>query len=137
MKQEKKKIMTWIKEHKKDLIIAGLSISTILLTIAAIKHPKVLEETWMSLKKMTEKTVNNGIEMMSNSMPEGSLYQEAVLEEVMPVITIQRSVDKHLRNLPEGFHASAEKLATAAENGFELLPGQTWVNGYQTGSFAA
>lgn len=44
----------------------------------------------------------------------------------------QRSVKvtDHIRNLPEGWRASAGKIATAAEHGYELLSGQTWVERY-------
>lgn len=37
---------------------------------------------------------------------------------------------KHIRNLPEGQNASAEKIATAEANGFKLEDGQTWVDEY-------
>lgn len=37
---------------------------------------------------------------------------------------------KHIRNLPEGQKASAEKIATAEANGFKLEDGQTWVDDY-------
>lgn len=37
---------------------------------------------------------------------------------------------KHIRNLPEGHNASAEKIATAEEHGFSLGKGQTWVHDY-------
>lgn len=42
-------------------------------------------------------------------------------------------VSKHIRNLPKGQRASAEKIATAMENGFELKEGQTWVTDYVKG----
>lgn len=46
-------------------------------------------------------------------------------------------VAEHLRNLPEGRKASPEKIAAAAEHGYDLLPGQTWVENYRTGGLAA
>ena len=36
-------------------------------------------------------------------------------------------VTEHIRNLPEGWHASEKKIASAAEHGYNLQPGQTWV----------
>ena len=41
-----------------------------------------------------------------------------------------RHASKHIRNLPEGYKASAEKIATAEANGFKLEDGQTWVDEY-------
>lgn len=37
---------------------------------------------------------------------------------------------KHIRKLPDGWQASPEKVATAKENGFDLRPGETWVDDY-------
>lgn len=45
-------------------------------------------------------------------------------------------VSAHLRTLPEGCHASAEKVATALENGFVLQEGQTWVEAFTKGKAA-
>ena len=39
-------------------------------------------------------------------------------------------VTEHIRNLPEGWHASEKKIASAAEHGYNLKPGQTWVENY-------
>ncbi|MDD3185315.1 MAG: hypothetical protein ACOX1S_14975 [Anaerostipes sp.] len=39
-------------------------------------------------------------------------------------------VSEHLRNLPEGWNASAEKILSATEHGYQLNPGQTWVDTY-------
>lgn len=50
---------------------------------------------------------------------------------------IPHDVAEHLRNLPNGWKASAEKIATAAEHGYDLRPGQTWVEAYRTGGLAA
>ena len=38
--------------------------------------------------------------------------------------------NKHKRKLPDGWKASPEKIATAKENGFDLQPGETWVDDY-------
>ena len=66
---------------------------------------------------------------------------EAVIE---PTEKIVRSlpqgsfeVTDHIRNLPEGWRATAGKIATAAEHGYELLPGQTWVERYTKNEIAA
>ena len=56
MEKEKKTFVDWIKEHKKELIIAGVSIATIIAVIVGIKNHKALEEAWASLRKLVEKT---------------------------------------------------------------------------------
>ncbi len=44
MEKEKKTFVDWVKEHKKELIIAGVSIAAIIAVIVGIKNHKALEE---------------------------------------------------------------------------------------------
>ena len=46
-------------------------------------------------------------------------------------------VCEHVRNLPNGWNASPEKAETAADHGYDLGPGQTWVESYTTGNKTA
>lgn len=137
MKKEKKKIVDWIKEHKTELIIAGVSVSALVMLILGIKNKETLEEFWSSLKRVTEeKSISIDNEVL-NSMSETFPVQEVPMNNIILIERIPHNVDSHLRNLPEGWRASAEKIATAAEHGYELLPGQTWVEAYRTGGVAA
>ena len=137
MKKEKKKIVDWIKEHKAELIIAGVSVSALVMLILGIKNKETLEEFWSSLKRVTgEKSISIDNEVL-NSMSETFPVQEIPMNNIILIERIPHNVDSHLRNLPEGWRASAEKIATAAEHGYELLPGQTWVEAYRTGGVAA
>lgn len=54
-----------------------------------------------------------------------NLVGEQIVEK-----TGSHHASKHIRNLPEGHNASAEKIATAEEHGFSLGEGQTWVDDY-------
>jgi hypothetical protein len=59
---------------------------------------------------------------------------------VVRTIGIEKSpfdVSEHLRNLHIGWQASATKIATAAEHGIDLQPGQTWVDSFTKGGIAA
>ena len=58
MKKEKKKIVDWIKEHKTELIIAGVSVSALVMLILGIKNKETLEEFWSSLKKSYWRKIN-------------------------------------------------------------------------------
>lgn len=137
MKKEKKKIVNWIREHKNELIITGVSVSALILLILGIKNKKTLEEFWNSLKRVTgEKSISIDNEVF-NSVSETFPVQEVPMNNIMLIERIPHDVDSHLRNLPKGWRASAEKIATAAEHGYELLPGQTWVEAYRTGGVAA
>ena len=57
---------------------------------------------------------------------------KALSETTIKVINIE----PFLRNLPEGYHASSHKIATALEHGFNLEGGQTWVDKH-TRTYAA
>lgn len=137
MENEKKTFMDWIKEHKKELIIAGIGIASIITIIVGIKNHKTLEETWASLKKLVEKTPETVPSIKSVLVTEVAPVKDIVDINIVTVDRIPHDVTEHLRNLPEGWKASAEKIATAAEHGYELLPGQTWVEAYRTGGIAA
>ena len=57
--------------------------------------------------------------------------------EVTRSIQYPFDVSEHIRNLPPGWKASAEKMAEAEMLGITLLPGQTIVDGYTKGGLAA
>ena len=137
MEKEKKTFVDWIKEHKKELIIARVSIATIIAVIVGIKNHKALEEAWASLRKLVEKTPEMIPVAKLMSVTEVTPVKDIVEINIVTADRIPHDVAEHLRNLPEGWKASAEKIATAAEHGYDLLPGQTWVEAYRTGGLTA
>ena len=137
MENEKKTFVDWIKEHKKELIIAGVSIAAIIAVIIGIKNQKALEEAWASLRKLVEKAPETMPVAKSVPDTDVSPVKEIVEINIISADRIPHDVVEHIRNLPEGWKASAQKIATAAEHGYNLLPGQTWVEAYKTGGVAA
>jgi predicted acylesterase/phospholipase RssA len=137
MENEKKTFVDWIKEHKKELIIAGVSIAAIIAVIIGIKNQKALEEAWASLRKLVEKAPETMPVAKSVPDTDVSPVKEIVEINIISADRIPHDVVEHIRNLPEGWKASAQKIATAAEHGYNLLPGQTWVEAYKTGGMAA
>ena len=137
MEKEKKTFVQWVRERKKELIIAGVSIAAIIAVIIGIKNHKALEEAWASLRKLVEKTPEC-IPIDKTAMLKETIPARNIMEiNIVTTDRIPHDVAEHLRNLPEGWKASAEKIATAAEHGYNLLPGQTWVEAYRTGGLAA
>ena len=132
MEKQKKTCITWIKEHKKELIIAGVSVGAIALAILGMKNQKELEEAWKSLKKLIEKVPDK---VQTLELP--SISDTVSIAEKQGIPRAPHDVSLHLRMLPQGQKTSAEKLAQAVELGIELLPGQTLVNPYRTGGAAA
>lgn len=137
MEKEKKTFVQWVKEHKKELIIAGVSIAAIIAVIIGIKNHKALEEAWTSIRKLVEKTPECIPVEKTVVVTEAVPVKDIVEINIVTADRIPHDVAEHLRNLPEGWKASAEKIATAAEHGYDLLPGQTWVEAYRTGGLAA
>ena len=137
MEGQKKGFIQWVKAHKKELVITGVSMAAIIAAIVAIKNKDSIVALRESLRKSIDKTP---VKPVANSYGAA----EDIIHESVPVIetisesqviqfpvgrTIRSSFDvsAHTRKLPDGFQASAEKIATAAEYGYELMPGQTWV----------
>lgn len=130
--KEQRKMIRWIREHKNALIIAGISIGTLIAIVLGIKNREAIKALWASLRKVAEKQAVHAMKV-----PPIEATHPAV-EDVVTVVaqhreTIPFDVAKHVRNLPDGWHASADKIATALENGFELAEGQTWVSDYMKG----
>ena len=137
MKNDRKSIVKWIKSHKTELVSAGVSIAIIVAVIMGIKNHKDMGVLFESLKAMINKTPKSVCEPAKTAL---------VIKNSTPIIMefsigtqrrIPHNVSEHLRDLPKGWKPSAEKVATAAEHGFKLNQGQTWVEKYRTGGLAA
>lgn len=131
--EEQKTLIQWIREHKKEIAIAGISITALVGLGLDIKNKEAMEVFWNALK-------NNDPKIPIKTEAPRIKEQVSSIESV--VIPMHREykkpfdVSSHIRNLHEGWKASPEKLAKAAAYGIELLPGQTLVEGYTKGKVA-
>lgn len=122
--EEKQSFIQWVKDHKKELIIAGVSIAVLIGIIAGIKNRDSLKALWNSLKKDMKKVQADGLR-------EAVPVVEPASESRVIELPVQRSyqnqfdVRDHIRNLSQGHHASVEKIASAAEHNYILQSGQT------------
>lgn len=123
--------------------MTGVSITVIISLILGIKNRKTLYELWKALMqtvdkkdvlKVPDRIVADNVETVIMDVPKAEIidFSSAHSSYREPF-----DVSKHLRNLPEGMHPSSEKVATALEHGFELAPGQTWVDNYVKGGTVA
>lgn len=150
--EERKGLFRWIREHKKQLIAAGVSILALLAAIWAIKHRSQIKGLWDELKALihspaqeladklpeltkeiaisvpadAETVVEIALEVPSSPIPEAS---EAISRS-------QLAISEHLRNLHEGWHPSPAKIAEAQAKGIVLLENQTLVDAYLKGGVA-
>ena len=132
MEDQKKGFIQWVKAHKKELVIAGISIASIIAIIIVIKNKDSIVALWKSLRKSIDRPPVKSVANSHESVSLAETVSEAQIIQFPVGRNIQSTFDvsDHIRNLPNGCHASAEKIATAAEHGFKLKSGQTWVDGY-------
>lgn len=146
MEKEKNEFVEWVKAHKKQLILAGVGITAIIAAIILAKNWSEVSKLWEELEKALSR--NDVGDKGSTFTDLSDMFDPVVTSEVVSKTSIVEKstcatekipfdVQKHIRNLHEGYHPSAEKIATAAENGIDLLDNQTWVKTYTKGLDAA
>lgn len=52
---DKKGFITWVKEHKTQLLLTGISVTAILAALLGVKNKGAIKELWETLKKQIEK----------------------------------------------------------------------------------
>ena len=137
--EDRKSLIRWIKGHKKQLIIAGISIGTLILIILGIKNRAAIKAVLDTLKGVvkhpTAKAAEEVAKVVTDIPPAPA--SEIVTAVVSNSETLPFEVSRHIRNLPDGWHASPEKVAEALKNSIILMDGQTWVDSYVKGGVAA
>lgn len=130
LSDEKKKFWLWVKDHKKQLALAGITIGTILSSILIIYHKKSLISYWNSLKSILTDTQAPIFkpETTITTMPTNSVSKTATRSHTE--CHFSSVVSPHIRNLPMGWHHSEAKAAQARALGISLQPNQTLVDSY-------
>lgn len=121
----------WVKKHKKGILIAGGAI-------VAIGAGCLVYKNWDSITSMFKSSKPDSIVIdkpkvsVKAAMPVVDVIPETQIETVSKIINNGEpyGVCRHPRNLPNGWNASAEKIALALENGIELREHQTLVESY-------
>ena len=137
--KERKGLLKWIKKNKKKLVAVGIGVGTLILVILGIKNKDAIKTLWDSLKGATEHPSTKATETVTKVV--SAISPEPVQEAIPSVISTSESipfeVSRHVRTLPEGWHASPEKVAEALKKNIILGEGQTWVDNYVKGGTAA
>lgn len=147
MEEQKKGFLVWVKAHNKELIVAGISVAALIGIILCIKNRDSIEALRKSLSSAIEKSPTKGpkaSQMTIEKIAQSSVAVTGVIKPTeIPVTNATRTfrnsfeVSDHIRNLPEGWRASAEKIAEAKAMGIILQLGQTLVDAYKKGGAAA
>lgn len=137
--EEQKGFICWIKKHKKELALAGLSISALIIMILGIKNGEKINALWAELRDLILQSAtqhSSADNMIETCNPHGDIQKTgasiAINSKKHPY-----EVNRHIRNLPAGWHASQEKISDALKNNIILKDGQTWVEAYIKGNIAA
>lgn len=129
MEEKRRKCIVWIKEHSRELLLAGISVGALILMFLSLKNCAMMEEKLEELETLINQEAKE-LERLS---------AENLIETVDKLCTTHapHCVKMHIRNLPMGKKPSPEKIALAIELGYELLPHQTLVESYNTGELVA
>lgn len=137
--EERKSVLRWVKEHKKPLIYAGIGVGALILIVLGIKNRESLQTVWDLLWRAAEKpdvpTPKEASEASATVQQIQSMEEHAIKGSATN--TTPFGVSGHIRNLPDGWHASPEKVAEALKRNITLLDGQTLVDDYMKGGPAA
>lgn len=134
---EKEVLIDWIKKHKIKLILAGVSVPVILALVIGIKNRDEIIKVFKWLIKLADETSQKVTDPTISTNLDDMLVLETMDFNIPQVESDLINVCSHIRNLHEGCTPSAEKLASAAQMGYELNPRQTWVKKYTKRKFAA
>lgn len=113
------KIKTWVKEHKKGLLIAGGVIVTAVGTVLLIDNVD-------SIKALVPEMYKKALSKEATMVIESEINDLVKTESITKIVDVK----EHLRNLSQGHQPSAVKLAEAAKNGIKLAENQTIVSAH-------
>ena len=131
--EEKKSIIKWVKEHKTELIIAGVGITTIIGIIVGLKNKDALETLWVSLAENIKKVPSEAVEALLAGPEAVPVLETVTSTRTYTPPTEAFDVSRHIRTMSADRHHSVEKAVEAATLGIELLPNQTLVDAYTKG----
>ena len=119
----KQKFCEKVREHKTEIIIAGV-------TIVSVTAVVLISRKWGVLNSQdVTNLLKDGAKAKSNVVPLVPVtIQNTIIDSTSDGKIVE--ISKHIRDLPEGWKPSLEKLSTALMNGFELAENQTWVDDY-------
>ncbi len=125
-----KGFLIWVKSHKKQLILAGVSITTIIVIFIGIKNKDDLVGLWHTLSEKVKKSPISTSDISIAKQPYAHTTNSDIPIRTYTLPTEAFNVSRHIRTLPEGKHHSATKAAEAMLLGIELSPNQTIVGPY-------
>ena len=141
---KKNRVRQWFQDHKRELIITGLMVSGVGIAVGAVLVANCMngennsaEEISYLFNKATSVPEDDSIlsdgHRYENFSNDSTIYDFDKIKNRTSCTKASHEVNGFVRNLHEGWKASPEKIAEAAERGIVLGENQTIVNSYITG----
>lgn len=119
-------VLKFIGEHKEEVLATVFTIASVVAMISSDSDDELgSNENFSGQADDLTNSFDNNIEENVHS----DFVTSSIIDDEIP-IQREAHADKHIRKLPNGWKPSPEKIATAKENGFDLGPGETWVDSY-------
>ena len=130
MKKRENDFIVWVKEHKIQLLLAGISITAVIGTVIGLKNKDAIQELWSSLQDSIK--VKPEMPLRFSTITPISLCESQDMHSSQRNLTAEQiiNVKSHIRELSGGRRHSHVKELEAAELGITLLPNQTIVDAY-------
>lgn len=130
MDENKKRLIAWVKAHRTQLLLTGISVVAFIGAVLCIKNREKLVELLDALENSiknppTKNTVTAPVPQMTESVAEVVKLPRSYTSPQIPF-----DVSQHIRTMSDGRHHSAQKVAEAEALGISLLPNQTLVDTY-------
>ena len=116
MENKKSKFISWVKKHRVELIVSGISVASLILII--LHYNGSVDDLFnMIHNKTLNKNINNeNLAQVFNLQP---ITENKIKGD------IEISVKEHIRKLPKGCHASPTKIKEAFSKGIDISDGSS------------
>ena len=116
MENKKSKFISWVKKHRVELIVSGISVASLILII--LHYNGSVDDLFNMIRNKTlNKNINNeNLAQVFNLQP---ITENKIKGD------IEISVKEHIRKLLKGCHASPTKIKEAFSKGIDISDGSS------------
>ena len=116
MENKKSKFISWVKKHRVELIVSGISVASLILII--LHYNGSVDDLFNMIHN---KTLNKNI----NNENLAQVFNLQTITESKIKGDIKIPVKEHIRKLPKGCHASPTKIKEAFSKGIDISDGSS------------
>lgn len=136
MEESRTGFVAWVKAHRKQLILAGISITALIGIVLGLKNKDAIKDLWATLEDNLKRLPSNPHSHIPIVESPLSTTELAPISRNYTPPQNPFDVSQHIRTMTDGRHHSPEKAAEALALGIVLLPNQTLVDSYTKGMAA-